>query len=213
MSSTPSVAPTLVELAGVHVEPFGAYSSKIKSARRAARGRPGGHPQRRHQRRPRPAAAAEGRRDHAQGPEPASPPRAKDIAENPKSIKVRELEAATLPRVLNQVDLALINTNYALEASLNPTKDALVIEGSRLALRQHPGGRADNKDNAALQKLAKALNSAEVKSLHRGEVQGRGGAGVLIDQPLRQTKKARSMSVMLFTFGNAVAGRRCVQAD
>ncbi len=46
-----------------------------------------------------------------------------------KKMKVRELEAATLPRVLNQVDLALINTNYALESNLNPNKDALVIEG------------------------------------------------------------------------------------
>ncbi len=54
----------------------------------------------------------------------------KDIAENPKHIKVRELEAATLPRVLTQVDLALINTNYALEAKLNPTQDALVIEAA-----------------------------------------------------------------------------------
>lgn len=38
--------------------------------------------------------------------------------------------AATVPRVLNQVDLALINTNYALEAKLNLKRDALVIEGS-----------------------------------------------------------------------------------
>ena len=54
----------------------------------------------------------------------------KDIVDNPKNIKIRELEAATLPRVLTQVDMALINTNYALEAKLNPTKDALAIEGS-----------------------------------------------------------------------------------
>ncbi|HRG72585.1 MAG TPA: MetQ/NlpA family ABC transporter substrate-binding protein, partial [Thauera aminoaromatica] len=40
----------------------------------------------------------------------------KDIADNPKKLKIRELEAATLPRVLNQVDLAVINTNYAIEA-------------------------------------------------------------------------------------------------
>uniref|UniRef100_UPI0020C51A94 MetQ/NlpA family ABC transporter substrate-binding protein n=2 Tax=Gammaproteobacteria TaxID=1236 RepID=UPI0020C51A94 len=53
----------------------------------------------------------------------------KDITGNPKKLKFRELEAATLPRVLTQVDLALINTNYALEAKLDPSKDALVIEG------------------------------------------------------------------------------------
>ena len=54
----------------------------------------------------------------------------KDITENTKDLKIRELEAATIPRVLTQVDLALINTNYALEAKLDPAKDALVIEGS-----------------------------------------------------------------------------------
>lgn len=54
----------------------------------------------------------------------------KDITGNDKGLKFRELEAATIPRVLTQVDLALINTNYALEAKLNPEKDALVIEGS-----------------------------------------------------------------------------------
>ncbi|HBJ68395.1 MAG TPA: methionine ABC transporter substrate-binding protein, partial [Alcaligenes faecalis] len=50
--------------------------------------------------------------------------------QNPKKLKFKELEAATLPRVLADVDIALINTNYALEAGLNPTKDALAIEGA-----------------------------------------------------------------------------------
>ena len=96
----------------------------------------------------------------------------KDIVENPKAIKVRELEAATLPRVLTQVDLALINTNYALEAKLNPTKDALAIEGSDSPYVNILVARADNKDNAALQKLAKALNSAEVKAFIAEKYQG-----------------------------------------
>ena len=96
----------------------------------------------------------------------------KDIVENPKTIKVRELEAATLPRVLTQVDLALINTNYALEAKLNPTKDALIIEGNDSPYVNILVARADNKDNAALQKLAKALNSAEVKAFIAEKYQG-----------------------------------------
>jgi len=96
----------------------------------------------------------------------------KDIVENPKAIKVRELEAATLPRVLTQVDLALINTNYALEAKLNPTKDALAIEGSDSPYVNILVARADSKDNAALQKLAKALNSAEVKAFIVEKYQG-----------------------------------------
>jgi D-methionine transport system substrate-binding protein len=46
----------------------------------------------------------------------------KDITGNDKGLKFRELEAATIPRVLTQVDAALINTNYALEAKLNPRR-------------------------------------------------------------------------------------------
>ena len=88
---------------------------------------------------------------------------ARDILDNPKRLKVRELEAATLPRVLNQVDLALINTNYALEAGLKPTQDALLIEGSDSPYVNILVARPDNKDSAAMQKLAAALHSPKVK--------------------------------------------------
>ncbi|MCR8933829.1 MULTISPECIES: MetQ/NlpA family ABC transporter substrate-binding protein [unclassified Pseudomonas] len=87
----------------------------------------------------------------------------KDIAENPKDLKFRELEAATIPRVLTQVDLALINTNYALEAKLDPSKDALVIEGNDSPYVNILVSRADNKDSDAMKKLAAALHSPEVK--------------------------------------------------
>ena len=96
----------------------------------------------------------------------------KDIVENPKGIKVRELEAATLPRVLKQVDLALINTNYALEAGLNPAKDALVIEGGESPYVNILVARKDNKDGAAMQKLAKALQSDEVKAFIADKYKG-----------------------------------------
>jgi D-methionine transport system substrate-binding protein len=87
----------------------------------------------------------------------------KDVAENPKNIKFRELEAATIPRVLTQVDAALINTNYALEAKLNPEKDALAIEGSDSPYVNILVARPDNKDSEDMKKLAAALHSAEVK--------------------------------------------------
>ncbi|UTW06015.1 MetQ/NlpA family ABC transporter substrate-binding protein [Pseudomonas benzenivorans] len=161
----------LVAVAGVHVEPFGAYSSKIKSLDALPEGAQVVIPN---------DATNGGRallllqkagvitlKDASNIL--ATP---KDIAENPKGIKVRELEAATLPRVLNQVDLALINTNYALEAKLNPTQDALAIEGSDSPYVNILVARADNKDNAALQKLAKALNSAEVKAFIAEKYQG-----------------------------------------
>ncbi|MGY8828553.1 MAG: MetQ/NlpA family ABC transporter substrate-binding protein [Pseudomonadales bacterium] len=161
----------LVSVAGVHVEPFGAYSSQHKTLADLPQGANVVIPN----------DATNGGRAllllQKAGvitlkPEAGILATPKDIVENPKTIKVRELEAATLPRVLTQVDLALINTNYALEAKLNPTKDALIIEGSDSPYVNILVARADNKDNAALQKLAKALNSAEVKAFIAEKYQG-----------------------------------------
>ncbi|MGZ7458148.1 MetQ/NlpA family ABC transporter substrate-binding protein [Pseudomonas sp. Ma2-10] len=88
----------------------------------------------------------------------------KDITENPKDLKFRELEAATIPRVLTQVDLALINTNYALEAKLDPSKDALVIEGNDSPYVNILVARPDDKDSEAMRKLIAALHSPQVKA-------------------------------------------------
>ncbi|MER2297047.1 MAG: MetQ/NlpA family ABC transporter substrate-binding protein [Pseudomonas sp.] len=96
----------------------------------------------------------------------------KDVAENPKSIKFRELEAATIPRVLTQVDAALINTNYALEAKLNPEKDALAIEGSDSPYVNILVARPDNKDSEDMKKLAAALHSPEVKQFINEKYKG-----------------------------------------
>jgi D-methionine transport system substrate-binding protein len=161
----------LVSIAGVHVEPFGAYSSKIKKLDELSEGAQVVIPN---------DATNGGRallllqkagvitlKDGA-----GITATVKDIAENPKAIKVRELEAATLPRVLGQVDLALINTNYALEAGLNPTKDALVIEGADSPYVNILVTTAEKKDNADLQKLAKALHTPEVKKFIADQYKG-----------------------------------------
>jgi D-methionine transport system substrate-binding protein len=66
--------------------------------------------------------------------------------------------------VLNQVDLAVINTNYALDAKLDPSKDALLIEDKNSPYVNYLVGRPDNKDDPRVQKLAKALTSPEVKA-------------------------------------------------
>ena len=126
-----------------------------------------GDPQRRHQRRPRPAAAAKGRGDQMKPEAGAYRHAERHRREKPRSHQGRELEAATLPRVLTQVDLALINTNYALEAKLNPTKDALAIEGSDSPYVNILVARADSKDNAA-QNWPRRCTSPEVESLHPG---------------------------------------------
>ncbi|WP_070087090.1 MetQ/NlpA family ABC transporter substrate-binding protein, partial [Pseudomonas sp. NBRC 111141] len=119
----------LVSVAGVHIEPLGVYSTKIKKLDELSSGATVVIPN----------DATNGGRallllDKAGVIKLKDNKNilstVKDVAENPKSIKFRELEAATIPRVLTQVDAALINTNYALEAKLNPEKDALAIEGS-----------------------------------------------------------------------------------
>ncbi|MFW9082116.1 MetQ/NlpA family ABC transporter substrate-binding protein [Pseudomonas sp. P2757] len=153
---------SLVAVTGVHLEPLGAYSSKIKKIEEL----PGGANV------VIPNDATNGGRAllllAKAGVITLKDPSnilstIKDIAQNPKDLKFRELEAATIPRVLTQVDLALINTNYALEAKLDPSKDALVIEGNDSPYVNILVSRADNKDSDAMKKLAAALHSPEVK--------------------------------------------------
>ncbi|NPV52425.1 MAG: ABC transporter substrate-binding protein [Firmicutes bacterium] len=86
-----------------------------------------------------------------------------DIAKNPKGLQIRPLEAAQLPRALADVDIAVINTNYALPAKLVPTKDALFMEDSESPYVNILAVRAKDKNNPALQKLARALTSTTVR--------------------------------------------------
>ena len=88
-----------------------------------------------------------------------------DIADNPKNLKISELEAAQLVRALDDAVLAVINGNYALEGGLIPSKDALALESSEnnpyvniLAVK-----RGSENDEAILA-LVKLLTSAEVKA-------------------------------------------------
>ena len=161
----------LVSVAGIHVEPFGAYSHKVNDIEDLPNGANVVIPN----------DATNGGRALlllakagivTLKPEAGITATPRDIADNPKRIRVRELEAATLPRVLNQVDLALINTNYALEAGLNPAEDALVIEGGESPYVNILVSREDNKDSPAMQKLAKALQSEAVRDFIAEKYQG-----------------------------------------
>lgn len=88
---------------------------------------------------------------------------AKDITENPKNLKIQELEAAQLPRILKDVDGAVINTNFALEANLNPLKDALVLEDRNSPYANIIAVREEEKNSDKIKDLTDACNSEKVK--------------------------------------------------
>lgn len=161
----------LVTLVGVHIEPFGAYSRRFKSLDTLPEGA-----------------------DVVIPNDPSNNSRAlillhksgvitlkdptnalsslKDITDNPRKLKFRELDSAMLPRVLDQVDLALINTNYALDAGLDPTRDALAIEDKASPYVNFLVARPDNRDDPRVQNLAQALTGPEVKAFIEEKYRG-----------------------------------------
>ncbi|MFF3564348.1 MetQ/NlpA family ABC transporter substrate-binding protein [Streptomyces sp. NPDC002574] len=153
----------IVPVVTVHLEPLGLYSSKLKSADAIKSGAT--------------IALANDAVNEARGLEllaanglitlkdgvgnEATPA---DVTGNPKNLKFKELEAAQLPRSLDDVDAAVINGNYAISAGLEPAHDALVLEsatnnpyGNFLAVKE-----GNEKDPRVL-KLKKLLTSPEVK--------------------------------------------------
>ncbi|MWC29989.1 MetQ/NlpA family lipoprotein [Paenibacillus sp. MMS18-CY102] len=161
----------LVKVAGVHIEPLGAYSKKLKKIEELKDGAKIAIPN-----------------DPSNGGRALSllekngllklkegvgvSATVGDITDNPKKFKVTELEAATLPRVLDEVALGIINTNYALEAGLVPTTDALFLEGKDSPYVNILVSRPDNKDSEAMKKLAAALNSEKVKAFIEQKYKG-----------------------------------------
>jgi D-methionine transport system substrate-binding protein len=90
-----------------------------------------------------------------------------DIVDNPKNVELIEMEAAQLPLSREDVDLAVINGNYALDAGLNPTTDALAIEDASGDAAQYyanlVGVKEGNENSDAIKALVSALQSEKVK--------------------------------------------------
>ena len=97
---------------------------------------------------------------------------AKDITKNTKNVEIVEVDAASVPSTLSDVDFAVINTNYALNVDLNPTKDALAIESSDSPYANILACREDNKDSEKIKALTKALNSDEDKKFIEEKYKG-----------------------------------------
>ena len=153
----------LVSVAGIHVEPFALYSNKIKKIadlkKKATIAIPND-------------PTNEGRAllllqeaglitlKKGTGNE-ATP---FDIAKNPKKLKFREIEAASLPRTLKDVDAAVINGNYAIPAGLSAKKDGLFIEGSSSPYVNIIAVKAGNENKEEIKALVEAVKSEKVKN-------------------------------------------------
>ncbi|HHY19052.1 MAG TPA: MetQ/NlpA family ABC transporter substrate-binding protein [Firmicutes bacterium] len=161
----------LSSLVAVHIEPMGAYSKKIKDLNELKKGASVGIPN----------DPTNGGRallllqagglielDKKAGILPTT----LDVVKNPLNLKFRELEAAMLPRSLQDLDLAIINTNYALEGGLVPTKDALIMEGSESPYANIIAVRTKDLDKPEFKILAEILTSEEVKEFLEKEYKG-----------------------------------------
>ncbi|MFK7822977.1 MAG: MetQ/NlpA family ABC transporter substrate-binding protein [Oligoflexales bacterium] len=85
-----------------------------------------------------------------------------DIVENSKNLEIIEIEAAQLPRILEDVDLAVINTVFAANADLSPSKDSIFAEGSESPYANIIVVREQDKNSDWTFKLLKAANSSQV---------------------------------------------------
>ena len=105
-------------------------------------------------------------------PRGIDPPTLQDITDNPKQIQIRELESAQVPRVLPDVDLAVINTNYALPAGLNPAKDSLFRETPDSPYVNVLAVNAGHENDPAIRALAEALNTPAIRQFIQDKYKG-----------------------------------------
>lgn len=95
-----------------------------------------------------------------------------DVIENPKKIRFVELDAAQLPRSLDDLDISAINTNFALSAGLNPGKDAIALEAAKSPYVNLLAVREQDKDKPWVAKLIKAYQSEEIRKFIQTEFKG-----------------------------------------
>ena len=104
-----------------------------------------------------------------------------DIVENPLNIEFKEVEAAQLPNVLKDVDYAVINSNYAIPADLNPVEDSLLIEGSSSAYGNILAVKEGNEETGKTKALIAAVESQKVVDFINEKYDG--AVVPLIDNP------------------------------
>ena len=95
-----------------------------------------------------------------------------DIEENSKNLQIQEVEAAQLPRTLDDVDISIINTNFAMNADLNPTKDALFMEDKTSPYVNIIAVREGDENRPEIQTLLKVIKSDKVKKFIEEKYKG-----------------------------------------
>ena len=162
LESNPEWSARLAPAFGVHVEPFGLYSVKYNSIAALPNGASiaipndpsnGG--------RALLLLQANGLITLRAGAGLSATPR--DVVGNPKNFRFQELEAAQLPRSLQDVDAAAINGNYALEAGFNPVRDSLIIEGGQSPYVNYVVVQKGKENDPGIIALKNALLSQKVK--------------------------------------------------
>lgn len=160
----------LVKTAGVHLEPMGIYSKKIKSLKDLKDGATISIPND-----PTNESRALDVLVNAKLIEVDNSAKLRtplDITKNSKNLKFKELEAATLPRTLDDVDIAVINTNFAMNANLNPTKDALALESKDSPYVNIVVVKEGNQNSKKIKALDAALNTKAVKDFIADKYKG-----------------------------------------
>ncbi|MFR9792189.1 MetQ/NlpA family ABC transporter substrate-binding protein [Streptomyces sp. MB22_4] len=162
----------LVSVVGVHLEPLGLYSHKVKKSGDLKNGATIAVPNDAdNESRALKLLVAGGLITLKPGAGSQATP--EDIAKNPKHLQFKEVEAAQTPRSLEDVDAAVINGNYAISAGLKPAKDAVLLETAKdnpyvnlLVVKK------GNEHDPRVEKLAKLLTSPEVKKFIEDKYQG-----------------------------------------
>ena len=158
-------------VANIHVEPLGLYSKKVKSVNDLKKGDTVAIPN----------DPSNGGRAlillHNNGIITLNDPTNLyvtefDVVKNPKNLKFKPVEAAQLPRVLADVSAALINSNYALEAGLNTSIDAILVEGKESPYANTIVVKTGNENNEDIKNLVSALQTEKVKKFINEKYKG-----------------------------------------
>ena len=152
----------LVSVGGIHIEPMGVYAGKTASLEELPDGAEIAIPNDpTNEGRALLLLEAQGLIKLADSSNLEATPN--DIVENPKNLTFKELEAAMIPNAVDEVDLSVINVNYALEAGFNPTEDALAIEDADSPYVNIVAVKEGNENNPAVLALVEALQSDAVR--------------------------------------------------